>query len=130
MGGKQRLNGCCAAEADCTGGFQACGFAGADCYTYVSSHTKTSGTTYKYCYQYFRDYSGTNDAGTAGTADDQAEGKLVVDKLNGYQTCGAGGAAGSSDGSGESDASGVTRMTMGVFSTVTSTAITLISFWQ
>lgn len=125
--GKQRLNGCCAAEADCTAGFQACGFAGADCYTYVYSHTKISGTDYKYCYQYFRDYSGTNDVGTAGTADDQADGKLVVDKLNGYQTCGAGGAAGSSD---ESDASGVTRMTMGVFSTVVSTATTLMSFWQ
>jgi hypothetical protein len=99
--GRQFLNGCCAAPADCSG--NACGFK-ASCKNYASSFNNVYSNKVNYCTTYDKDYGTKGWAGTSDKADDQADGKLQADKLYTYTQC----AAGSTSGN-EPETSGVTH---------------------
>lgn len=81
--GVQRLNGCCAAKADCTG--SACGFKEA-CKHYAYNNPGNSDA--QYCLSYNKDYKMEY---TSAKDDDQADDKLQTDKVYQYTAC-AGGA--------------------------------------
>lgn len=90
-GGKQRLNGCCAAKADCGSG--KCGFK-ENCENYAYSMSNVYSQKSEYCLTYNKVYKMEN---TNDKTDDQADGKLKTDKLYVYTPC-AGMGAGSSTG--------------------------------
>jgi len=85
--GKQRLNGCCAAPADCSG--NSCGFK-TGCKNYASSKNmgtvNTNGAT-DYCSTYDTNYKMEK---TSGKTDDQANDKLQIDKVYQYTKCAGG----------------------------------------
>lgn len=88
--GRQRLNGCCADKADCSGGN--CGFKDG-CENYVYANPGNSDT--KYCLTYNTNYEMKY---TSAKDDDQADNKLQIDKVYQYTKCSSGesGGAGSS----------------------------------
>jgi hypothetical protein len=87
-GGRQFLNGCCAAPADCTGG--SCGFKD-QCENYAYSMTNVHSDSTKYCLTYHTNYQLEN---TVAKTDDQANDRLQVDDKLYYYTACAGGAGG------------------------------------
>jgi hypothetical protein len=80
--GYQRLNGCCAASADCTTG--TCGFK-TGCKNYAYSNPGNSDA--KYCLTYNTNYEMQY---TSEKTDDQSDNKLQIDKVYQYTKCSGG----------------------------------------
>lgn len=84
-GGKQMLNGCCAASADCA--TNACGFK-TDCknYNYKNAKNVWNNVT-EYCTTYHKNYKMEY---TSDKADDISDGKLQIDKVYVFTPCAGG----------------------------------------
>merc|ERR1719201_1315087 len=93
---KQLLIGCCGATKG-SRTFQD------SCMSYDYTYNTVYQNTVEYCLTYDKDYGTKGWYGTADLADDQAEGKLVVENLYTYTPC-EGGSAGSSAASAETSA--------------------------
>lgn len=106
-GGKQFLNGCCAAPATCKTG--TCGFKD-KCENYAYTMTNVHSNSSKYCLTYHKTYKMEN---TQVKTDDQADNKLKFDKLWYYTAC-AGGSASTAGTTEAPDASVGARGASGV----------------
>lgn len=84
--GHQRLNGCCAAKADCDG--SNCGFK-TDCKHYAYKNPNNNDA--QYCLTYDKDYKMEY---TQAKDDDQANDKLQIDKVYVYTACSGGSGGG------------------------------------
>jgi len=87
---KQLLNGCCGATKSSRTFKDGC-----KSYDYTLKTAYSN--TYEYCLSYDKDYGTKGWSGTAEATDDQADGKLAVDKLYTYTPCAGGSAGGSGD---------------------------------
>jgi len=91
-GSMQRLNGCCAAPADCTS--NNCGFkTGCKNYAYSQGNMMANDEA-KYCATYNTNYKMEY---TSVRTDDQANDKLQIDKVYTYTACSGGSGGGSSN---------------------------------
>lgn len=98
--GRQFLNGCCAAPADCSS--NSCGFKASTCKNYAYSMKNVYNDASEYCLTYNQNYKMEH---TADKSDDQKDDKLQVDKLYVYTPCAALGDG--SSGSGGSTTGGI-----------------------
>jgi len=100
--GKQFLNGCCAAKADCAS--SSCGFE-TTCKNYAYSMSQSKyGADSEYCLTYHTNYGTIGYAGTSAKTDDQANDKLATDKVYVYASCEGGTSGASTTGGVASDA--------------------------
>merc|ERR1712232_586272 len=95
--GNQRLNGCCAAAADCAHG--GCGFKD-KCENYAYPSTNAWGNSSEYCLTYATSYKMEQ---TSESADDIADDKLQVDKVYVYTPCEGGSVPDKNDNKGTAD---------------------------
>jgi len=79
-GAKQLINGCCGSTKG-SRTFEA------DCLKYDYTLNNVFNQRYEYCLSYDKDYGTKGYSGTAEGTDDQADGKLQVDKVYTYTPC-------------------------------------------
>lgn len=98
---KQTLSGCCGPNVKAlTSTSQMTANLQANCLGYEYEVKDLANTNVKYCATYHKNYGTVGAVGTSGGSDDQANGKLLVDKVRTYAACASSSVGGGGGGGG------------------------------